>query len=78
MTLRMDELVDYLTRMLEPDEPIEPETELFSSGLLDSVLMVGLIMFIEQKCGIQVRAEDVTLDNFDTPARIERYVESAG
>ncbi|WP_263723006.1 acyl carrier protein [Albidovulum sediminicola] len=78
MTLRMDELVDYLTRMLEPDEPIEPETELFSSGLLDSVLMVGLIMFIEQKCGIQVRAEDVTLDNFDTPARIERYVESVG
>ncbi|MCV2866473.1 phosphopantetheine-binding protein [Defluviimonas sp. WL0075] len=74
----MDELVDYLTRMLEPDEPIEPETELFSSGLLDSVLMVGLIMFIEQKCGIQVRAEDVTLDNFDTPARIERYVESVG
>ncbi|MCV2869493.1 phosphopantetheine-binding protein [Defluviimonas sp. WL0002] len=73
----MDELLEYLTGVLEPDEPIEPETELFSSGLLDSVLMIGLIMFIEQKCGIQVRAEDVTLDNFDTPERIKNFVESA-
>lgn len=50
------------------------ETLLFSSGLLDSVAMMGIIGFIEEQAGFDVRPADVTLENFDTVARIVAYV----
>lgn len=52
----------------------EAETALFSSGLLDSVAMMGIIGFIEEQGGFDVRPADVTLENFDTVARIVAYV----
>lgn len=53
---------------------VEAETALFSSGLLDSVAMMGIIGFIEEKAAFDVRPADVTLENFDTVARIVAYV----
>ncbi len=76
MALTKDVLIAYLTEILDADDPIEDETTLFTSGLLDSVLMQELIMFFEEKTGAQVPAEDVTLENFDTPAAIIAYGES--
>lgn len=35
--------------------------------------MLNLIAFVEETSGIQVRPEQVTLENFDTPARIVRF-----
>jgi D-alanine--poly(phosphoribitol) ligase subunit 2 len=49
---------------------VEADTPLFSSGMLDSVAMLDLIMFVEQQSGMDVRSEDVTLENFDSPAKI--------
>lgn len=77
MALIEDSLISYLNTAVEAEDTIDTETALFSSGLLDSVLMLNLIMFVEQNAGIQVRPEDVTLDHFDTPGRIVKYAESA-
>lgn len=49
------------------------DTPLFSSGALDSIAMINLIAFIEEQAGIKIRADEVTLDNFDTAARISRF-----
>lgn len=46
---------------------------LFSTGALDSVAMLELIMFVEQEAGIEIRADEVTLENFDSADRILRY-----
>ncbi|MDX3899195.1 MAG: acyl carrier protein [Sphingobium sp.] len=51
----------------------DDDTPLFSSGALDSIAMINLITFIEQQAGIEIRADEVTLENFDTPARISRF-----
>lgn len=51
----------------------DDDTPLFSSGALDSIAMINLIAFIEQQAGIEIRADEVTLENFDTPARISRF-----
>ena len=75
MVLTEAQLITYLNETLETGE-LGAKTPLFSSGLLDSVLMLNLIMFVEERGGMQVRPEDVTLENFDTPARIVSYVES--
>ena len=76
MSLTSREVIEFLRDALSVDEPIDVESELFSTGLLDSVAMLNLITFVEEKAKIEVRASDVTLDNFDTPQRIEAYVDT--
>lgn len=56
------------------DDPT-PETQLFSSGALDSVAMLNLIIFVEEHTGIEIRADEVTLENFDTAERIIRFAQ---
>ncbi|HWL59173.1 MAG TPA: phosphopantetheine-binding protein [Paracoccus sp. (in: a-proteobacteria)] len=74
MDLTRDDLISYLREEQNIDEPIEGATELFSSGLLDSVSMVGLITFIEERTGSVISPSDVTLENFDTVDRILDHV----
>lgn len=69
-------LVAYVRESLHYDGELDAETPLFSSGALDSVAMMTLIAFVEETAGIQVRAEDVTLENFDTASRIARFAAS--
>ncbi len=78
MTLSRDDLIAYIQTELNIDDPIAGDTELFSSGMLDSVSMIGLIAFIEQKSGSQVQPGDVTLDNFDSIDSILGYVATLG
>lgn len=78
MSLNAEDLIGYLKNDLNIDEPVDAETELFSSGLLDSVSMVGLITFIEERTGATIQPGDVTLDNFDTVERIQAYVANLG
>ena len=76
MALTEDALITYLSDALDTDEDLETDTALFTSGLLDSVLMQELIMFFEEKTGALVPAEAVTLENFDTPGAIVAYAQS--
>ncbi|MBD3765760.1 MAG: acyl carrier protein [Rhodobacterales bacterium] len=76
MTLTADALIAHLTGTLQVPGPLTEETELFSTGLLDSVAMMGIIGFLEDTARIDVRPSDVTLENFDTVARILAYVRS--
>jgi acyl carrier protein len=76
MSLTSAQILDFLKESLGVDEPIDAESALFSTGLLDSVAMINLIGFVEEKARIEVRAGDVTLDNLDSAQRIEAYVGS--
>lgn len=75
MALTEHMLVDYLRRTTPLNGATVPETPLFSSGALDSVAMLELLSFVEESAGIEIRAEDVTLDNFDTAIRIVAFAE---
>jgi acyl carrier protein len=70
MAMTEERLIGYLRAELALGDGLDPDSELFSNGALDSVAMLNLIAFVEEVCGIDVRPEDVTLANFDTPARI--------
>ena len=76
MSLSQDKLTRYIRRELSIDQPVEGDSELFSTGMLDSVAMIGLIAFVEEHAGIRVQPGDVTLDNFDTVDAILAYVSS--
>lgn len=76
MRLTVESLIDYFHDSMNIADPIGPDTELFSTGLLDSVGLINVVTYVEQAAGIDVRAADVTLENFDSPNRIVAYASS--
>ena len=76
MTITIDNLTAFLKDSLNVDEPIDPSTELFSTGMLDSVAMMNGISFVEETARIEVHPRDVTLENFDSVQRIVDYATS--
>lgn len=71
MALTRDALIQYLEEKARVDlSSVEDETELFSSGLVDSFAMVDLLVFLEKHTGTKMGPEDITLDNLDSVKRI--------
>jgi acyl carrier protein len=73
MPLTFEILVDYVRAKARLDD-VRGDTPLFSTGALDSVSQLDLIMMIESEAGIAVSQADVTLDNLDTIDRILAFV----
>ncbi|MFK7959647.1 MAG: acyl carrier protein [Phycisphaerales bacterium] len=57
---------------------LEAGDDLLGSGLVDSLGVMRLIGFIEQRLGVTVPPADVTIDHFMTVERIVDYLESRG
>ena len=75
MALDRDSLLLLLRDELELTEPVEDETLLFSSGLLDSFAMVAVVSHVEKAAGLRLSPGDVNLANLDSIGRILRFVE---
>jgi len=74
--LTPDQIRQFLIRELGAvDAEVEPEALLFSSGAIDSFSLVSLVAFVEKHCDFQVGADEMTLDNWDSIARILKFIE---
>jgi acyl carrier protein len=67
-------IVDTLLAASDRTDVAEDEP-LTSSGLIDSLGMLRLIMFLEEQFGLQVGDGDVGEENFGTVSRIAAFVE---
>lgn len=76
MALAEQNLIDFLKESLQLEEQIDADTELFSTGLLDSVAMMNMIAFVEETARTEIHPADVTLENFDTVGRIVQLVQN--
>ena len=50
------------------------ESDLATTGIIDSLAILKLIAFIEEKWGIRISDSDVTLENFRTLGDLARLV----
>ena len=75
-----EQLARYIAADLlnEQDRVIDHDEDLLASGLLDSLSMMSLIHHIEQELRIDVPAEDVTIENFQSLRAIDAYLERRG
>lgn len=73
MSLNPEDLIRFIRDELNVEDDIAADTELFSTAILDSVAMMNIIAFVEEKASIEVRPADVTLENFDTVQSIVDY-----
>lgn len=55
---------------------ITPDDDLFSSGVLDSLGVLQLVLFIEEQFGIEVPDEDVVFENFQSVSAIAGYLKT--
>ncbi len=58
------------------DAPIERDTELVTTGLLDSMDVVRLVAHLERTLGITIPDGDIDVDHFDSIAKISSYLEA--
>lgn len=74
-------ILEYLNNIIIRTKYLEylivEDTELISSGILDSLSLVQLISFIEEKFKISIDDWEVTPDNFRTVNKIVSIVEAA-
>ncbi|CAM4231061.1 acyl carrier protein [Zobellia roscoffensis] len=71
-----NKIIDYIKSDLatETVEEIGLNEDLLGSGLVDSVGMVQLVLFIENEGEIIVAPEEMIIDNFMTISHILEYI----
>lgn len=70
---------DYITRELVQDAallPLSDDTSLLDSGILDSLSLLQLVVFLEERFGITVGDTDLLPQNFASVQTICAYLRS--
>jgi acyl carrier protein len=68
---------DYISQELVRDPgllPIADETSLLESGILDSLSLLQLVVFLEERFGITVGDQDLLPENFASVSTICAYL----
>lgn len=72
----MDDLIQVIRTELGISEAIDSETPLISSGVIDSFDIVVLLNVLESNYGVSISAEEIDVEEFDTPRQILSRIES--
>lgn len=54
--------------------PYRDDASFLNEGIIDSANVMELVMFVEEKFGVEVADEDIVPDNFDSVAQIAAFV----
>ncbi len=77
MTSLRTELAAFIEKNLVPGDrkmTINDQTALIDDGLIDSMGLMQVVAFLEERTGVKVPDEEVGPDNFETLEAIERMV----
>ena len=77
--IRAEDVIDLLLaeQILEPQEPITPEADLFALGL-DSMALMQLMLQIEVRFGITISPSELSRDHFATAAALAGFLNRKG
>ncbi|WP_394748816.1 acyl carrier protein [Spongiimicrobium salis] len=75
----MDKIIkDYIINEVATERltHIDVKEELLGSGIVNSMGMMRIVLFIEKQFQVKVPPEDMTLDNFRNIQKITEYITS--
>ena len=74
-TALTDELAGYIERevALEP-EPVAADTDLLLTGLVDSLGVLRIVDWLEDRLGVDIDPADVVLEHFRTVGDMVEYL----
>ncbi|MEU6587367.1 acyl carrier protein [Nocardia sp. NPDC046763] len=69
-------IVEYISAMVAESggTPVNCETPLLEAGLLDSINLVKLVHFLEERFKISIPDTEIRAELFESPANIAAYV----
>ena len=67
-------LVDYLQSVPGTRGAIDEESDLLDSGILDSLLVMDLVCFLEVRFQVRMQPADINPDNLRSVRRLAHYV----
>ena len=70
------QVIHFIKQELLNGAEVSEEQDLLLSGLMDSIGVMRLVTFIEEEVGIEVPAEDVTIENFTSMETLKAYLEA--
>ena len=70
-------ILDYISGVVAETggAPVTRETPLLEAGILDSINLVRLVQFLEERFGISIPDGDMGAELFELPASVSAYVE---
>ena len=71
-----DEVIALLNETFLLSAPVDAETPLLTSGLVDSLNLAALLDAIEARFGVTVPAESAAESELDTPRQIAEFLSS--
>jgi acyl carrier protein len=72
---------DYISRELVQDQallPLDNETSLLKTGVLDSLSLLRLVVFVQDRFGVVVDDTDLVPEHFDSVDTICAYLRDHG
>ena len=73
----MEDLVQLISTGLGISEPIDFDTPLISSGIIDSFDVVALLAIFESHYGVVIEPEEIDVERFDTPSQMLSQIDAA-
>jgi len=71
----MNQLREFLGQFIS-NADIDPDENLFTSGLVNSLFAMQLVLYVEKEFGLQVANEDLDFDNFKSLNAIDGFIEA--
>lgn len=77
MSSHVAPLIEFIEgEIIVDDIALEAETDLLLTGAVDSLGVIRITHWMEETTGIVVDPSDVTLENFQTVAKMAAYLEA--
>ncbi len=70
--------IRFLSDVVEPEEEVEADTPLLSTGIIDSFDVTALLGAIEDRYEVVIDPEEVDIETFDTPIQMLSRIEAEG
>lgn len=71
----MEKTREFLGQFISETD-IDPDLDLFESGLVNSLFAMQLLLFVESEFAVQVTDEDLDLKNFRSLSAVSAFVMS--
>jgi acyl carrier protein len=79
--MKENDIREHVTRFIRDnfmytanDDGLDPDAPLLEQGIIDSMGVVEIIEFLEDRFGVEVADQDITEENLGTVSAMSRYV----
>ncbi|MBO8162789.1 MAG: AMP-binding protein [Brevibacillus sp.] len=77
----MEELKQFLIARFLPGEHVESlpdDYDLIENGVIDSLGIVGIVVFLEERLGVEINEAEISLEEFRSVTRMMRFLQRKG